>query len=116
MLISCRDGSKHDLKAGSKSNRWSLDKGYSEKAGRDAFPRRAFLSGMNGGFIFIGATLDSDSKYSCNAPFTGYKVWSFTVVTIKLVTHRCLDFCLRYLTPLIFTLDLNTTLFPLNLQ
>ncbi|KAF2901091.1 hypothetical protein ILUMI_05094 [Ignelater luminosus] len=64
----------HGLEAAPKRNSWSLDEGYSEEAGRDTFPRRAFSSGMNGGFMFVGATLEDDSKYSCNAPFSGYKV------------------------------------------
>ncbi|KAF2901092.1 hypothetical protein ILUMI_05095 [Ignelater luminosus] len=72
-ILNVPDDVETHSKAAPKKN-WSLDEGYSKKAGRDVFPRRAFVSGMNGGFSFVGATLDGDSKYSCNAPLTGYKV------------------------------------------
>lgn len=62
------------LKVGPKRNNWSPDEGYSKEVQSDTFPWRSFASGLNGGFKFIGITFDNYSKYSCNAPLSGYKV------------------------------------------
>ncbi|KAF2890512.1 hypothetical protein ILUMI_15661 [Ignelater luminosus] len=62
------------LRNKNKTKKWTLDEGYPKNDHGDTYPRRTFVSGLTGGFSFVGVTAISDAKYSCNAPLSGYKV------------------------------------------
>ncbi|RZC41681.1 ASC domain containing protein [Asbolus verrucosus] len=64
------------------SDKWSLQNGYTEDAGLDAYPTRAYLSGANNGFSFNILTSKKDLDYACKNSLQGYRVLLHAPMTI----------------------------------
>lgn len=54
---------------------WSLENGYPDEDKMDTFPRRTFLSGISGGFLFDIFTNHSHLDYMCGESLQGFKVY-----------------------------------------
>lgn len=53
---------------------WSLDGGYHEEFGMNAYPRRTSSSGAKHGLSLSIRLPDDDLDYQCRNQFEGYKV------------------------------------------
>ncbi|RZB38943.1 ASC domain containing protein [Asbolus verrucosus] len=53
---------------------WSLEGGYTEGAGVNAYPDRAYLTGATKGFSFNILTPNGDLDFACKDAFQGYRV------------------------------------------
>lgn len=64
------------------SHDWTMEYGYTEYAGMDAYPRRALLSGATNGLLFNILTSKEDLDYACKNSLQGYRVLLHTPMRI----------------------------------
>uniref|UniRef100_A0A182PN37 Pickpocket n=1 Tax=Anopheles epiroticus TaxID=199890 RepID=A0A182PN37_9DIPT len=56
------------------SNHWNMDEGYSNWAGAETYPRRAFGAGIRAGLFVILKVQSADMDYLCGNSFQGFRV------------------------------------------
>ncbi|KAF2903796.1 hypothetical protein ILUMI_02373 [Ignelater luminosus] len=57
-----------------KLSEWSVESGYSETAGIEAYPKRTFVAGVKGGLSLTFYVHDDDLDYICGDSLQGFKI------------------------------------------
>ncbi|KAK5641670.1 hypothetical protein RI129_010217 [Pyrocoelia pectoralis] len=74
-ILRYSDARKNSSRPSSKSHKWSLEKGYPSGDNYDAFPRRTFMPGLEGGLTIDSIyTNNSHLDHFCKGSLHGFKV------------------------------------------
>lgn len=72
----------------STSDKWSLENGYSEKAGLKAYPKRALMAGTKYGLKLTLLSYKSNIGYTCRSSLQGFRVMLHTPTRIPLFSQQ----------------------------